>query len=305
LAFSALPISAIIPTANRHTVLSKTLKSIARQTYQPDEIIIIDASSNDETKSICNWEFEGLISNLKYFTAKEKGSAIQRQQGVYEASHNFIMFMDDDILLSPDCIYKLWEAINDHNTGGVNALIINQQCKEPGKITRIVYGVLGGYKLKSYAGKCFGPAINLLVNENTGDNDAVTVDWLNTTCTLYRKEVLPSPLFDKNFEGYSFMEDVALSVKVAKNHNLFTIKSAIIYHDSQPGTEKSNINLMAEMELVNRYYIMKHIMGRNGIIPVLQLAGFQLFNAIAAKALFDIRFWAGKIRAIKKIIKEK
>jgi hypothetical protein len=36
-----------------------------------------------------------------------------------------------------------------------------------------------------------------------------------------------------------------------------------MYHDSQPGTHKSDRRVLAEMQLVNRYYVMTKILGRN------------------------------------------
>ena len=42
--------------------------------------------------------------------------------------------------------------------------------------------------------------------------EVASVEWLNTTCTIYRGEALPSPPFCNQFTGYSLMEDLALSL---------------------------------------------------------------------------------------------
>ena len=46
-----LPISAIIPTRDRATVFRRTLESLAQQSVQPVEMIVVDGSDGDETRS--------------------------------------------------------------------------------------------------------------------------------------------------------------------------------------------------------------------------------------------------------------
>ncbi|MBS1565209.1 MAG: glycosyltransferase family 2 protein, partial [Bacteroidetes bacterium] len=288
------PVSAIIPTYKRETALVKTLGSLVVQSALPAEIIIIDAGDYKTTEALLP-AFPPAVKVI-VLPAEKKGAAAQRETGLLQAACPYILFMDDDIEFYPHCFRNLWAQLQAKKAGGVNALVINQQFAEPGKITRMVYKLLGGGKLSSFAGKCFGPAINLLTNKDSGSEDAIPVDWLNTTCTLYPRNVLPCPLFPAIFDGYSFMEDVAMSMEIGKAHSLYTIKSAVIFHDSQPGNDKSNLARMSEMELVNRHYIMRKVMGKKGITPLLQLAGFQLFGALAGKQLFKSAFWKGKWR---------
>ena len=46
-----LPISAIIPTRDRATVFRRTLESLAQQSVQPVEMIVVDGSDGEETRS--------------------------------------------------------------------------------------------------------------------------------------------------------------------------------------------------------------------------------------------------------------
>jgi len=108
---------------------------------------------------------------------------------------------------------------SDAGIGGVNAMITNQQYHTPGRVSRIMYRLMHGKKSASYAGKCIGPASNLLPQDIDSLPEYQPVEWLNTTCTLYRKEALPQPAFHSHFTGYSLMEDVSLSLTVAKNGN--------------------------------------------------------------------------------------
>ncbi len=57
----------------------------------------------------------------------------------------------------------------------------------------------------------------------------VPVEWLNTTCTLYRREALPDPPFLSHFTGYSLMEDLALSLTVGKRWKLANARGLRIF----------------------------------------------------------------------------
>ena len=106
----------------------------------------------------------------------------------------------------------------------------------------------------------------------------VPVEWLNTTCTLYRREALPDPPFPDHFKGYSLMEDVTLSLMVGRHWKLANARTARIYHDSQPGSHKVDPKLVAEMQLINRHYVMTKVLGRNRISDYLKLFLFELFS---------------------------
>ena len=97
------------------------------------------------------------------------------------------------------------------------------------------------------------------------------------------------------------MEDVALSLKASENGNLVNVRTARIFHDSQPGTEKSNMRVQSEMDLVNRYYIMKYILNRSGSSNIFKLVLQQLFGAITSHKIFAKNYWMGKYNGIKKI----
>src|SRR5947209_15040153 len=106
-----LPISAIIPTGNRSRPLQKALESLAQQSAQPFEIIVVDGSKSNCTKEVCAKEIPGLRARIGWIAAKVEGAAAQRNQGVALATQPFILFVDDDIVLKPDCISRLWLGI--------------------------------------------------------------------------------------------------------------------------------------------------------------------------------------------------
>jgi glycosyltransferase involved in cell wall biosynthesis len=301
-----LDISVIIATANRSNIIQATLHSIASQAYQPREIIIIDGSGNNLTAALLQDKIDGLLSDVQYEKAVILGAAQQRNQGIKKATCHVIGFMDDDILLEPDCIINLWHCLmKGKDAGGVNALITNQHFVPLKGVTELFYQLMNGKKTSCFAGKMFGPVINILPADDSALGDIVPVDWLNTTCTLYKREMLPTPVFDEHFEGYSLMEDLALSLRVAKKACLYNARTARIFHDTQPGFQKNNVKIMAEMDLVNRHYIMRNILHQKGLMPHLKLFLQQLYFGIASRNIVRLPFLKGKYTGFKRIMKKK
>jgi glycosyltransferase involved in cell wall biosynthesis len=295
-----IPVSAVIATANRAGVFNRTLISLFSQSFVPQQIIVVDASDTDETYLLCKQNYP----TIEWIKAKIKGAATQRNEGLELVQTEFVFFMDDDIVFEEDCIQNLWTAINNsNNTGGVNAMITNQQYHTPGGATKFMYQLMHGRKLDSYAGMCIGPAWNLLPEDKEYLPTLQPVEWLNTTCTIYRKVALPKPAFSSHFTGYSLMEDVCLSLEVVKKWKLFNARKARIFHDSQSGTHKKNDFKLAKMELVNRYYVMNRILGRTGFKNNMKLLVFQLFGIMTSANKFKIKVWLGKLDAVFTIAK--
>lgn len=279
-----LPVTAIIPTANRRKVLTQTLESFAMQNFQPVEIIIVDASENANTVFYEDSKIPELKSKLIIYTANQKGAAIQRSEGLKYATSPFILFADDDIILEEGCIEMLWKCLASNELAGAsNALVTNQHYCVPGRLTNIMYRLMHGEKLDSYAGKCIGPAWNLLP---AGNSPIIynEVEWINTTCSLYKRDALPDPLFPMQFTGYSLMEDLAMSLIVSRKWKLFNVSTAKIFHNSQPGIHKNSTYRVSKMELVNRYYIMKNILKRRGFVYCSKLVVFELWGIFTSLA---------------------
>jgi glycosyltransferase involved in cell wall biosynthesis len=306
-----LPLSLVIATRNRERVLRRTLESIAAQSAQPLEAIIIDSSDASETRDLCcERPIRGLRSRVTWRKAQTTGAAAQRNEGVRLSSQTAVGFIDDDILFEPDCLLLLWRALNaDPGLGGINAMITNQRYHPPGLASRLMFSIMAGRIESSYAGRVLGPVVNLLPEDNSALPEVVPVEWLNTGCAIYRREALPDPPFPSHFTGASIMEDVSLSLTVGKRWKLANARTARIYHDSQPGTHKSDPAVIGEMQLTNRYYVMTTILGRTRPTDQVKLALWTLF--IDLSLLQSLQGWRtlparirGECRAIGAILRQ-
>jgi glycosyltransferase involved in cell wall biosynthesis len=288
---SNLAASAVVPTRHRHEVLGRTLDSLLKQNVLPLELIVVDGSEDDQTRLVVEFFSQRStgVCEVKYLRADLLGAAAQRNQGVSEATQPVIWFFDDDILFEPECVPRLWKALHSaEDVGGVNAMITNQCYQAPGRVSRFMFRLMGG-RDSSFAGRILGPAVNLLPEDRAELPEMVPVEWLNTTCTMYRREALPEPPFPDHFTGYSLMEDVTLSVIVGRKWKLANARTARIFHDSQPGSHKSDPAELAAMELINRHYVMTHILQHTGLLDYLRLFLWEVFQLAAASAQPDSR----------------
>jgi glycosyltransferase involved in cell wall biosynthesis len=102
-------VSVIIPTYNRKGMLRETLESIAGQTYPSGcfEVIIIDDGSTDGTAEIAAEVFPFA---LRYLWQSNQGDAEARNLGARQSQADFLVFLDDDILVEPGYLTHLIQA---------------------------------------------------------------------------------------------------------------------------------------------------------------------------------------------------
>lgn len=304
-----LPLSAIVPTLDRCDSLRRTLASLELQELLPAELVVVDASQNNDTRDMLRGFAErvGSASSIRWLEARVVGAAAQRNQGIAESTQPNVWFFDDDVLFEPECVQRLWRVFEGNSgLGGVSAMIVNQRYQPPGLASRWMFRLMAGYWSESYAGRVIGPAINLLPEDREDLPEAVPVDWLNLGCTIYRRAALPAPPFPQSFHGYSIMEDLALSLAVGREWGLANARKARIFHDSQPGAHKADPGALAEMALAHRLFIMSKYLNRTGWKDRLRLIAWAAFMHAASLRSADGRRslgarLRGEFRAIQSI----
>lgn len=126
-------VSVIVPTRNRRTLLTLTLRSVLAQVGVDLEVIVVDEASTDDTVEWLTALADERVVIVRHATPQ--GVATARNHGAAHAHADWVAFVDDDDLWAPD---KLSEQLRVAEacradwvyTGAVN---IAERC-------RIVYG---------------------------------------------------------------------------------------------------------------------------------------------------------------------
>ena len=88
-------ISVIVVTKDRQSLLRDCLFALANQTKTPNEILVIDNNSQDNTKEVVS-SFSKKYPHIKYYCCKKIGIPYTRNLGVQKAKHNILAWLDDD-----------------------------------------------------------------------------------------------------------------------------------------------------------------------------------------------------------------
>jgi len=92
-------ISVVIPAYNSAKFVGAALDSIAVQKRAPDEIIVVDDGSHDDTAQIVQ---SRRMSGLALIRQRNAGAAAARNAALEKSTGNWIAFLDADDLWTPD-----------------------------------------------------------------------------------------------------------------------------------------------------------------------------------------------------------
>jgi teichuronic acid biosynthesis glycosyltransferase TuaG len=112
-------ITAVIPAYNAAQFLRNALSSVFEQTRVPDEVIVVDDCSTDNTVEVAR-EFAETDKRLRVLsTPKNSGSAIARNLAIKAASGDLIALLDADDLWLPHHVETVADLLERHEEAGL------------------------------------------------------------------------------------------------------------------------------------------------------------------------------------------
>ncbi|MFA5984822.1 MAG: glycosyltransferase family A protein [Methylococcaceae bacterium] len=106
-------ISVIMPCYNAEQYLHTGIASVFGQTYPNLELIVVNDGSTDNSLAI----LQALNDpRLQIINQTNQGVCGARNQGLQAANGDFIAFLDADDTWHPDCLSKLYQALQDQPT---------------------------------------------------------------------------------------------------------------------------------------------------------------------------------------------
>ena len=112
------PVSVVIPTYNRYTMLKSLLESLKFSKFPVKEIIVVDDASKDPTYNSLLEEFP-YIKYIRHDYVMYVGES--RNDGIRLSSGDYIFMVDDDNTVDRECIGNLVDVISKDQSIGVAA----------------------------------------------------------------------------------------------------------------------------------------------------------------------------------------
>ena len=99
-------VSVIITTYNRPDALLLVLQSIESQTKLPEEVIIADDGSDDNTEKLITNYQESSSLNIIHSWQEDKGFRVSksRNKAIAKSSYDYIILIDGDMILHTEFI---------------------------------------------------------------------------------------------------------------------------------------------------------------------------------------------------------
>lgn len=107
-------VSVIIPVYNASESLVRCVESIVLGEFEDVEVILVEDCSKDNSWDICQLLSERYQNVKCYQNPKNKGVSYTRNQGLYHADSDFVMFVDSDDWVSSKYIEKMVEAAENN-----------------------------------------------------------------------------------------------------------------------------------------------------------------------------------------------
>ncbi|NDP20103.1 MAG: glycosyltransferase family 2 protein [Paludibacter sp.] len=102
-------ISVLVAAYNVEKYIERCLVSLINQTYRNLEIIVVDDGSKDKTGIICD-QFAKTDSRIKVIYTLNGGLSVARNNGLDNASGEYVVFIDGDDDVSTDMVQKMYHC---------------------------------------------------------------------------------------------------------------------------------------------------------------------------------------------------
>ncbi|WP_036820071.1 glycosyltransferase family 2 protein [Polaribacter sp. Hel1_85] len=269
--------SLIICTYMRPEAIIKLLKSVEKQELYPNEILIIDGSTDDKTTIVLK---ENKFKNLNYFKVDDtnRGLTKQRNFGIDRVSENMevVCFLDDDIILEEPYFKNLMDTYKVYPAaGGVGGYILNEvkwrvlkQNENPHFNEFEIDGYVRDLGNRNVLRKRFGllsdqpPCImpgfsnGFSVGSLPPNNKTYKAEYFMGGVSSFKKEVVDTIKFSEYFEGYGLYEDLEYCLRVSEKYNLYVNTSATLHHYHEEGG-RPNKYAYGKMVIRNGWYVWR------------------------------------------------
>mgnify|MGYP001559050194 CR=1 FL=1 len=174
------PVVSVVIPHHTGTLIHRCLESLTKQEGVTPQIIVVTSDTNFRT---LDYHIEQLFST--------DGPAGKRNFGVRFAKSRFIAFLDDDVEISPFCLYEMWACLKDNpKVGMCYAKILNMERRKE-------FDDAGSYL--TCTGFLWARAENGVEDTGQFDEPCEILASKSATCMVRRGAFFEAGGFDKDY----------------------------------------------------------------------------------------------------------
>lgn len=248
-----MKISAIVPTIGRPESLRALLDSLAAQTRPPDEVIVADASVLEDLTNQ-----SALIVNR--IAVHPPNAVRQRTAAINIARGDLLLFLDDDVVLEPDCVAQMLSLLEQNeNVVAVTTDFNNQTWPAPTRLWQLYLRHILKLNCGAWQGRVVGPLLRF--GYNPVPSEPCAIEWLGSGNSLVRRSafIAAGGFSDFFLHRCTINEDVDLGLKLRRIGTIMFCPAARMAHHHAP-SGRVTMFMAAEDDLFNRFYILRRTM---------------------------------------------
>lgn len=271
-------VSLIICTYNRPKSIQGLLDCLANISCKPDEIIIIDGSTNQSTAKLISDRKYALNISYHLVAADVRGLTRQRNYGINHISDqsDVVAFLDDDVIVD-DCYFgELKEFYKNHPKAlGMGGYVTNEVKWEQVELNytcsyfefcwegwkrreqgRMVIRKLLGLYPKCNPGEHSSFAHSLSLGYIPPSGRVYQVNFLIGCTMSFRKSIFKDITFSEYFDGYGLYEDMDFSLRASRIGKLYINTKATLCHYHEPAGRPNQFKF-GVMVIRNGWYVWR------------------------------------------------
>lgn len=266
-------VSVIIPVYNVRDYLRKCLDSVAAQTYKALEVIIVNDGSPDDSLEIA-LEYTARNPHFHCYTIENRGQGGARTYGMEQATGDYIMFLDSDDYIAPNCVEALTSAAE---STGSDMVVAN--CYDVREDGSVLYAYKNVYK----------SAVTNLAQE-----PEILFNRVAPWGKLYKRELLEG----LQFACRVWYEDMRLIPKIyLRASRVCYIEDSLVYYVQRSGSTMNNKNYRRNLEVIEAFEDLRGYFREQGVYEKYKDAlEFLVIEHVAVSGIARVAMGKGKER---------
>lgn len=261
-----MTVSVLIPSYNHGRYIRETIRSIADQTHQEIELIVIDDCSTDDSYTIAKQQREKFEGRFLQFIIKKNEQNLGIQKSLNKAARlatgHFIFIIASDDALEPNAIDNLLQGFRKHPNCGIAV----GKCSIIDENGSICYWDSNRNNTHNEREATY-PTFSDLLQHKRRDVDFLSDEFGSYSSLLKGNYIppgilIPKPVFEAvgGYDEGPFLEDYNIALKISKRYSIkyFDVKTfRYRWHSSNTVKNPEVMVALTKNTLINEIWFCK------------------------------------------------